>query len=470
MVVKRPSAISSVADDSVLLSHDIHELLNDRSWAEDNHSSGASEDDELQKEIDMLPSAERRVSQEISDLVRLFSNNPESPREKSVPPRGPVKLRSRISPMNQIYTKFTKKEDRFTTTNHETKRSENSRNTRANTPDSYDVHMNTFTRDVRQSPGLSQPSDEGKGNGIFGVSTREPPEEILFVEDDGTHDSSTGFSESTTSESIEMKFLSYIERMKESASAQRRDHERESASAQRLDQEEEFSMPSEWCLQSTQLSDLERGENDLFNEESFWEESFWKTPVNETALQATSATVRREQLRKNEVSAIKKGSRVKKARQAIIAALSMPTLDHKREKIEDHKAKVSCSSIESQQKELDQSIQSHYKELDKESADVSEQSKINRNMTRPREWTKPIQPYWKSYLDEHAPTSHTQTKVNNYAYTLHTTVRSESEGMIPVYKDIGTHRGDVFNWRRIVLVVHVIMNIVGGVVFIAFFR
>ena len=458
MVVKRPSAISSVTDDSVLLSHDIHALLNDRSWADDNYSSGASEDDELQKEIDMLPSAERRVSQEISDLVRLFSNNPESPRGRSVPPRGPVKLRSRISPMNQIYTKVTKKEDRFTTTNHETKRLENRRNTRANTPDSYDVDMNTFTRDVRQSPGLSQPSDEGKGNGIFGVSTREPPEEILFVEDDGTHDSSTGFSESTTSESIEMKFLRYIERMKESASAERRD------------KEEEFSMPSEWCLQSTQLSDLEKGENDLFNEESFWEESFWKTPVNEIALQATSATVRREQLRKNEVSVIRKGSRVKKARQAIIAALSMPTLDHKRDKIQDHKAKVDCTSIESHQKELDQSIPSRYKELDKESVDVSEQSKINRNMRRPREWTKPTPPYWKSYLDEHAPTSRTQTEVNNHAYTLHTTVRSEREGMIPVYKDISTHRGDVFNWRRIVLAVHFIMNIIGGVVFIVFFR
>ncbi len=452
MVVNRPSTILPVDDDSILLPHQIHELLKDRSWSVDEYSAGASEDDELQKEIDMLPSAERRVSQEISDLVRLFSNQQESQMDKHAPPRGPRKLHSAGSPMNQIYKQFEKREDSFAKINHATKMLENARNERGTISNINDVDTTVFTRDVRESPGHSQPSDE-KGNGIFGVSTREPPEEILFVEDDGTNDASTDFSESTSSESVELKFLKYIERLDKSAFVEHRD------------QEEEFSMPSEWCLESRQLSDLEKGENDLFTEESFWEEGFWKTPVNESIAQVTSATIRREQLRKSGISEIRKNPRVLQSKQDIIEALSMPVLDHKiMERNADPKDEDNNDSIEFQRKEFDI-----------ESGEVSEESNVQKNMTQytevrnstPFQWDESTQKLQK--MNEYGLTSRTQTKVN-HSNRLHFAVSNEREAVSTVYKDMDNHRGDVWNWRRIVLVVHVILNIIGGFVFLLFLR
>jgi len=448
MVVNRPSTIPPVDDDSILLSRHIHELLNDRSWAVDEYSAGASEDDELQKEIDMLPSAERRVSEEISDLVRLFSNQQESQIERQVPPRGTRKLHSTGSPMNQIYKQFATREDSFATINHATKRLENAKNARGTISNTNNVDTAMLTRDVRDSPGHSQPSDE-KGNGIFGVSIREPPEEILFVEDDETNDASTDFSQSTSSESVELKFLQCIERLDKSAFVEHRD------------QEEEFFMLSDWCLESRQLSDLEKRENDLFTEESFWEQGFWKTPVNESAPQATSATVRREQLRKSEVSEIRKGPRVSQSKQDIIKALSMPVLDHKMDRNPDPKLEDDYESVESQRSEFDI-----------ESGEVSEKSDAQKNMTQYTEVRKSTPFQWKSALkfqnmNDYGLTSRTQTKVN-HSVRLDIAVSNEREGVSTVYKD--NHRGDTWNWRRVVLVVHVILNIIGGVVFILFLR
>ena len=503
MVVSWPSAVSPVDDeDSVLLSHPIHDLLNDISWENDDYTSSPSEDDDLQKEIDVLSSAERRVSQEISDLARLFSSQPESKRERTTAESGPKKLQPTISDLvrlfsnqpekererttaeigpkklqptisdlvrlfNEVHIELTKRKNRFVvqkqilTPNQDTKRWGKRTKKRINNPDIHEVDITMFTRDGRESPGQSQPSDENS-NGMFGVCTREPPEEIQFVEEDEIHNASTDLGENeSTPEPEEKTFLQYREGSYEPSFIGQLEVE-ENFCILTNEEEEEFRILSEWCQRSRQLSDLEKGESHLFEEELFWEECFWKTPVCESASQNPSSNVQRERLPTSELSGIGKLPRVSKSRQETIDVLLLPTLDRKRDEIQNHEAEVDCQSIESRREESDGGY-----------IDESEQSDVLKNTTKSRERIIPksfqrkssqVLPFW----NDNRIASCTQSRVSSYSNTLRVTVSNEADGMFAMDEEMTNEWSSLCHWRTVVLIVHVLLAIIGGAVFIIF--
>jgi hypothetical protein len=470
MVANRPLVTLPADEDSVLLSHPIHELLNSRSWENDNINSADTEDDGLQKEIDLLSCAEHEVSKEISDLVRLFSKQPEKQTKKVVRvlERGPRRLNSSISPMNAIYTEFTKREERdiiqeqLGMTNQETIRFRNTKKTRDNISNIPEVDIGMIIKDTRESPGRSQPYDE-MSNGIMGVCTREPAEEIIFVGGDESHDgddranvfgdalhyASTDFSESESMPESEEMF-----------SLNEREGTDVAIFVHRNGEEEKFVMHREWG----QSTDLEKGGNNLFEDEAFWEKSFWKTPVDELASHHTSAVVQQEQPNKGESSEMRKLPHISQSRQAIIGILSLPTLEHKRDENLGRNTELDC-----------QSIRSRPKESNREFIDTSARSDVHRNISHSRESIEPRSLPQKSsqifpFMNENHPITHTETQENSHTFALHVAVSSEGEDVVTLNKKISHQRNDMCNWRIIVLAIHVTLTIIGGAIFWYFLR
>ena len=462
-------------EDSVVLDFPLRQMLQEMNLQIENHTSAlsdgndisdVSEDDELQDEIDKLPSSERLVSQAISEYERRISSltTKDKPQRMTEPRRR--KIYSNPSPMNSVRTEVTKGEDRFavqkrvTAAKQETKGWERGRNTPVSSPYIRGVDKRVYTRDVRESPGRSQPSDE-KSNGIDAVADREPPEEILFV-DDQMQISSTDLSENGFVPELERKTsLRYRASIDELDYVEERQPEKDDA-ALSFEKEMEFAALSERGVQeSRQMSDLEKGKRDVFEEEGFWEDGFWKTP------QTGFAEVPRETLHKTEVSVNKKRARERPSRQDIITALSLPTLEQQRAKVNAFKAEVEYGSH--QEQEIDDESFDRVEYADVEEANVQSEESIVTETTPSwiAPWISPISPK----LNETRFPSRVQSKAKTRTYSiLHTSLQSEVK-VTSALEDVSSqNRVASYNLRDIAVMIHILLTIAGGAVAIVFLR
>lgn len=476
MVASWPSVAHPVDDDSVILSHPIYELSSNRSWAKYDHvlAETETEDDELQQEIDMLSSIEREVSQEISDLVISFSKHPEKQKEKQTKTTkfepGPRKLSSSGSPMNEIYAKLMKREgymfqEQLILTDEESTRSQNEKKKHDII---QEVKTDMIMNDTRESPGQSQPSDEDYDS-VLGLFAREPPEEILFFDDNESgydddldnsfgeveHHSSKHFREREKEQkSEEMQFISHCKGMGKSTFVERNKDK------------EQLDMLSEWSLQSVQLSDLEKGEINLFEKEKFWKESFWKTPVSKAALQNPSALDQPEQSDRSESPRRRQYLHFLQSRRAIIEKLSLPTLEyerHKRYKILEKNNEIDQQSLKSWQsgRNLDRVLSKS--DVPKELTHCSESME-----TRPIP-SKSVQTL--SDMNENQLIrTHNLKYENNHTSAHCVIVPNKGGGVVGVNEKLNYQRNTLCNWRTIVFVVHAILTATGGAVFWLFLQ
>jgi len=477
MIGNQPSATRPVDVDAVLQSHPADELSINRSRAKYFINSADTEDDELQKEVIKLSSTEREVSQEISELVRLFSNRSEKQSERIVDEEGPRKLNSPVSPMNEIYTEWVMKrenkyvfQEQLALTNQKTIRLRNNKKTHDSEYISniHEVGINRIVKDTRESPGRSQPSDE-ESTEILGVCSREPPEEILFADDDESSsddDVANAFEEVLNHTNTHFRESKSASETQEIALSYDLECADESTFVERNGKDAKVSVVSEWGLRSGQQTDLEKGGNNLFEKETFWEGNFWKDPVYEFVPQNPSRLVQQEELNKCVASGIRKPLHISQSRRAIIDKLSVPTLDHQEDKnLEDH--------TEANY----QSIGSRPEKANKDFVEIlSVKSDAHRNITHSRESMETTRSLsWQlaqipSYEIEDQFTAHTQKPENRHSFAFYIAVPNEREGMVTLNKERSRHRNDFCNWRIIVLVVQVILTVIGVAVFWHFLR
>lgn len=453
MVAKRPLATLPADQDSVLIYHPIRELLLTGSWETDNINSADTEDDELQKEMDMLSCAEREVSKEISDLVELFSKQPEKQQtKKTVVKPGPRRLNSSISPMNEIYTEFTKREER-SAIKEKMGMPRNMKKTRDNISNIPEVDIGMIIKDTRESPGRSQPYDKIYDD-IMGVCTREPAEEIVFVDGDESHhddDSADVVGDALHYASTHLCESVSVPESEEMISLNDREDTDVTIFVQRNGEGEEFVVHREW----EQPTDLEKGGNNLFEDETFWEKSFWKTPVDEGASQHTATMVQQQQLNKGEGSEIGKFPRMSQSRQAMIGILALPTLERKRDENLEHNTELDC-----------QSIRSRTKESNKEFIDTSVKPDVHKNISYSKDSIEPRSLPLKfsqmfPSMNESQLVTHTATQENSHAFAHHVAAPNGGEGLVKISHE----RNDLCNWRIIVLAIHAILTVIGGAVF-----
>ena len=452
MVANRPPATLPADQDSVLLYHPIRELLVSGSWETDNINSADTEDDELQKEIDMLSCAEREVSKEISDLVELFSKQPKKQQtKKTVVTPGPRRLNSSISPMNEIYTEFAKREERYVT-KEQMRMPRNMKKTRDNISNIPEADIGMIIKDTRESPGRSQLYDE-MSDGIMGC-TREPAEEIIFVDGDESHhddDSDNVVGDALHYASTHLcESISMIE-SEEMLSLNDQENTDGTIYVQQNGEGEGFVMRREWG----QPTDLENGGNNLFEDETFWENSFWKTPVDEVMSQHTATVVLQEQSNRGEGLEIRKFPRMSQSQQAMIGKLSLPTLERKRDENLEHNTELDC-----------QSIRSRAKESNEEFIDTSRKSDVHKNNSHSKDSiesrSRPLKFSQIFYsMNESQAVTHTESQENNHIFAHHIALPNGGEGVVKI-----NHEGnDLCNWRIIVLAIHAILIVIGGAVF-----
>eukprot|EP00536_Pseudo-nitzschia_multiseries_P016145 jgi/Psemu1/45057/gm1.45057_g len=167
--------------------HQLHELLNTRSWMKDDASATEMEDDELEKEMKMLSLAEQGVSQEISDLMRSFRDQTLIKEHQQLQTNESLPT----STINKVITERLEQRDNFvseeqrTMTNEETRKVQSKRKGRAQISNIHEVKSNTRERDTRESVNQSEPSDKACF-GVDDICNRDPPEEIIFIHEDGS--------------------------------------------------------------------------------------------------------------------------------------------------------------------------------------------------------------------------------------------------------------------------------------------
>ena len=330
----------------------------------------------------------------------------------------------------------------------------------------HEVHMTTLTRDVRESPEFSQPSDE-KSNRKFGVSHREPPEETPPV-DDRVHISST--EGEFVPELEEKTSLRYRASIDELSFVEEHKPEQDDA-ALSFKEEMECAALSEACLQSRQISDIEKTPQDGF------------------------AEVAKGTLHVSALSLNKKIGSNKKSRQDAITWLSLPSLGQQRVKANAFKTEIDYGS--QQEEEIDD------KSVDRIQCTDIEQPAVDREMVQSEEWIAiESTPAWVAPVDremvqseesiatESTPSwvapwilpispkfnktqliSRIQSKVKASASTtLHTNLRSEVQLATAPQEDTTSRKRAAYNLREIAVMVHVLLTISGGAVAVGFFR
>ena len=482
MVAHPPSVIlPDDDDDSVELTnktdffsdedHAINELLNNNSWMREDISVAETEDDELRIEMEMLTLAEREVSQEISYFVESFREQSGVESDGTIIEYGKRKSNSTISAMNEIYTGIIEREDNYTLqeqremANQETIKVRGKKKSHANISNIHEVNIGMIEKETRDSPSQSQPSDEAC-NGIYGIFNREPPEEIIFVDDDESNDEdeysntigdivihmSTSVAEvEDAPEAVETDSVNYQEAMNESFFVEQREEDEESA------------MLSEWELRSRQLSDLEKGENNIFEEETFWDDSFWKIPVHQPTSQNTATLIQREHKDKIVESERSKIPPISKTRRGIIDMLSLPTLEHRRDENQENVATINHQSVEPSPEE---SVQ--------ESVDTSAESHLHGNgrgsRKSPRKSQKHEPASWEASRTLHENIEDqfsipTQTQYNNHTFALDRAIPNEGEGSTTVNEGTSCKRNSWCNRRILVVAVQAILTVIGVIIF-----
>jgi len=277
--------------------HPIDDLLNSESWLRDDATS-KTDDDELLVEMGMLSSAEKEISQEISrlDIVNFFRENY---RTTSCNKQMPTKVKGK-------------------------------KKTHANISNIQDLDVQMIERDARDSPNKSFPSDEAY-NGIDDISERDPPEEHNFV--DGVE-----YDYSNTLKEVVLHLSTSngddIEKSTENSNDSLHYEDEINIASNFLEkrnkEEDDRSVVlSEWNLNSIQISDLEKGENNIFEEETFWNDGLWKTPLNKTTSHNTTIvrSFEKEYQNKAKMSERSNSQPVSKTRSRFIEMLSLPILD-----------------------------------------------------------------------------------------------------------------------------------------------
>jgi len=452
-----PSALVHDDEDSEILGNNIiisfpspdeghltHDLMNNTSWMKEDVRTDEMEDDELEKEMEMLALAEKEVSQEISDIQRSFHNPNNQWGEENEQDRR--KLNSTATPtMNEIEIEHTEKlewgdtncmfqeqRDNETTNQKLMKVLSFKRKTHANISNIHEVETDMIERDTRDSVNESQPSDEAC-YGVYSICNRDPPEAILFVDDDESYEDGDESHDEDSSDvigeivyhmslsvsedesvagSAEMYSLKEKENFNESPLVERRHGEEEDPRSGRLsdlgtggndnlfreemfvgdivhttsnttgdesaqgsaeryspdaqqddyinescrverrqEEEESDDAISEWDLRSNrQLSDLERGKSNVFEEEIFWEESFWRAQrVHEPERRDSATLVRKDNQNTTTKPPSAKSSIpfISGSRRSIIDILSLPTLEPRRDENEDIAATLDLQSVQS---------------------------------------------------------------------------------------------------------------------------
>lgn len=438
----------------MVLAHPIREMMEKMDLEIEKYTSALSvgndisdvseEDDELQDEIDKLASAERLVSREISNLVS-------DPRKERMTETSPRIKHSPISPMHSVHTEVAKWEDKrvvqkqMNSANQATKRRGKKEKTPISISNIHEVHITTLKRDVRESPGFSQPSDE-ISNRKFGVSHREPPEETLSV-DDRMHISST---ENECVPELEEKLsLRYRPSIHELSFVEDRQLEKDDA-ALSFNEEIEFAALSEHCLQSRQMSAIE------------------KTPQDGFAEVATGP------LHKSDSSLKKKVESNKKSRHDVITWLSLPSLGQQRAKAKANAFEAEIEYGSQQEEEIDD------KSTDKMQCTDIEQPDVHKEMVQSEEsiatestpswvapWISPISPKF----NKTGLTSRIQSKVICSAHTtINTNLQSEVQLATAPQEDISSQKKAAYNLREVAVMVHILLTVSGGAVAIGFFR
>ena len=442
MVVSQHSAKHPALPNDV----SIHDLLNDMSWLREDSMSAITEDDELHKEIDMLASAEREVSEELSEVVQMFRKESEKRNMRTLAKNCPRKLNSAAYSLPKTYIDVRKygHEVELSLSNHERSFKKKKRGKISNI---HEVDIRIENNDTRDSPEQSQPSDEAC-NGVLSVSLREAPEEIEFFTDEETGD----IEDATQS----CKSLSVDE---SGEKIQPTDHNCIDTSKQ-FEEKQRLPTLSGWSQKSCNSTDLEKGQNNLFEEEAFWEEGLWKIPAPEPASTNPSDTVdpKIKKSSKNEAPNDRKIPNVPRSRREIVDILSLPTLDCTRDGEGESNMKVDCL------------IEKLEEESNGDCFDVVIEDVYN-NIAQSRKAME--QASLPSKLDQYSPNVENQLRLQTQTPCVpHKLVHDKNsrEGMVVLEKKRIDQRNDRCNWRAYVLGVHIILTVIGGAIFWVFFR
>ena len=538
--------------------HLIHDLLNNRSWMKEDVRTDEMEDDELEKEMEMLALAEKEVFQEISDIQRSFHSRSNQSEEESE--RGRRKLYSAPTPtINEIEIEHTEKlewldtncvfqeqRDSETTNQKPMKVLSFKRKTHANISNIHEVETDMIERDARDSANESQPSDEAC-YGVYSICNRDPPEAILFVDDDESQDDddshddyfdaignivhhmSVSVSEDeSVAGSAEMYSLKDKENFNESPlvewhgeeeedprsgrlsdletrgndnsnlfreemfvgdivhtnsnitgdesaqgsaerhspDAQQDDYINELSRVERRGEEEELDdAMSQLNLRSNrQLSDLEQGKSNVFEEEIFWEESFWRAQRVCEPEPRDPATLVRKDNRNTTTTKPTSGKSsipsISGSRRSIIDILSLPTLEPRRDESEGIAATLDLQSIQSIPGESAKSSV----HISTERISQMESNHTNNNESIHKESSAQI---FDHTIDDPSLICIEEKKNNCSFIPLDPAVLidKEEEEAVAINKRRCQNRKDSCDLRRIIIAVHVLLALSGVIVF-----
>jgi hypothetical protein len=308
MVAELPSPEESVQQSKqadFLSDHDhpINELLDNISWLRDDATSTKTEDDdELLMEMELLSSAEREISQELSRFSDSYIKQQMPPNSKIAP----IKRRRRRWRTSKVNGKKEK--------------------AHANISNIHEIDTQMIERDTRDSPDRSYPSDEVYNGIDDNIFERDPPaEELPYFEDVGEDDYSNNKARDLVLHRNATRVREGIYKSESAEGNSLHYQERDN------DEEEESAVLSEWELNPNQLSDLEKGENNIFEEEKFWDDGLWKSPLNNKS--ASRNTYVQSFERREQVEMPERRSKIppiSDTRSELIEMLSLPTLEDRR--------------------------------------------------------------------------------------------------------------------------------------------
>ncbi|VEU37506.1 unnamed protein product [Pseudo-nitzschia multistriata] len=502
--------------------HLIHEILKNRSWMKEDIGSEDLEDDELEKEMEMLSVAEQEVSQEISDAIRSFQNQ-----LGAVNDRSRRKSDSRASRRTVIRTEGKNWETHYTSQekpariNQEILQIRSKRKIHTSISNIRQVEIDAIERDTRDSVNESHPSDEAC-HGVYDICNRDPPEEMLFIDDDESYDEeddssnvisdviphmSTNVKENENEnepESVDIYSLKDFEGFDGSPFAQWH-REEEGLSRQLPDLEtgsnnfleEEFFVGDiihentnktagentkdsgtnnskkqqdangssnlewhseedgldTWDQRAKQISDLEWGKAELFEEEAFWKEGFETIPVPNSKIKTSSSSIREDN--RNASSGKSHIPSASESRRSIIEILALPTLEHHVKDIQDVGAKFDRQPIQSASDEsVTQSV--HAPAESTLQIDFENNESIFQKSTQ----------LFHSVIED-SPLICIEESKNDCSFAPEPTVLIE-EAAVRGNEKPRKKQNHSCDLRTIILAVHVVLAIVGIIVFLAF--
>ena len=460
MVAQLPSPEESVQQSNqidFLSDHDhpINELLDSRSWLRDDESSKTEDDDELLMEMELLSSAEREISQELSRFSESYNKQQMPPNTNTAPIERMRRRRWRTSKVNN------KKEKSHANISniHE-----------------IDIQIQMRERDTRDSPDRSCPSDEAYNGIDDNISRRDPPaEEPPSFEDIGEDD----YSNNKTRDLVLHRNATRVrEGIYKSESAESNSLHFQDQDQDRDDdeEEEESAVLSEWELNRNQLSDLEKGENNIFEEETFWDDGLWKTPLNNRSASRNTfvqSFEKREQVEMPGPERISKIQPISDTRSGLIEMLSLPTLEDRRD---------GNNNGEETETETETETEIHSNMI----YDQRLESRLEKAVQRSVVGMSAKSNFQEKNKSEHTERTHTQS--TRMTMTIHDTNEDEDDMPMSTHRQYGISNGKQLdsnaiitndeshhkrkncwcNFRILVVTVHILLITIGIIVFCQF--